>query len=91
MLSKALVSFIAAFAVAAGVSAAATPMARDYSSPPAINQSQCNVGSVSCCGTTTTANNPDVTSLSGLLGIPLDLTALVGISCVNLPLGSTQW
>ena len=90
MLSKTLVSFIAAFAVATGVSAAATPEARGDSSPPAINQSQCNVGSVSCCNTVTTSNDPFVAQAAGLLGIPLDIGGLVGLGCLNL-LGSTQW
>ena len=91
MLSKPLVSFIAAFAVATGASAAATPMARGNAGyPPAINQSQCNVASVSCCKAVLTQNDPFLTSMGGLLGIPLNIAGLIGLSCFNL-LGSTQW
>jgi len=90
MLSKPVVSFIAAFAVATGVSAAATPMARGNGYPPAINQSQCNVGSVSCCTSSVAQSDPQLASLLGLVGLPVGLNAILGLTCVNI-LGSTQW
>jgi len=82
MLSKPLVSFAVAFAVATGVSAAATPVAR--------GGSQCNVGSVSCCTSSVTQSNPALASLLGLIGLPVGLNALLGLNCANV-LGSTQW
>jgi len=81
MLSKPLVSFIAAFAVATGVSATATPVARD---------GQCNVNSVACCTQTYAQSNPLTGIVAGLLGIPLDAGAILGLNCIGI-VSSTQW
>ncbi|KAH0830199.1 fungal hydrophobin [Lanmaoa asiatica] len=44
--------------------------------------SQCNTGSMHCCSTTTSANNPAIAGLLGLLGIAIgDLTSTVGVAC----------
>ncbi|KAH0830205.1 hydrophobin 2 [Lanmaoa asiatica] len=47
--------------------------------------SQCNTGSMQCCTTTTTANDPVAAALLGLLGIVVgDLTTTVGLTCTPL-------
>jgi len=81
MLSKPLVSFIAAFAVATGASAASTPMARD---------GQCNVGTVSCCNATLGQSNPLMGLLAGILGVDLGLNTLLGLQCIDI-LSTVQW
>ena len=83
MLSKPLVSFIAAFAVVTGVSAAATPMARVGS--------QCNVGTVSCCGATLAQSDPRTAPLAALLGIRLGPGDLLGLNCLPVILMNSPW
>ncbi|TFK64404.1 fungal hydrophobin [Pluteus cervinus] len=47
-----------------------------------INQSQCNVGSVSCCNQVQSSNDQGVQLLTSLLGIALGgATGQVGINC----------
>ena len=81
MLPKPLVSFIAAFAVVNGVSAASTPMARD---------DRCNVGMVSCCAATLAQSNPLAKFLADMFDVPLGLNALLGLNCIAI-LGTVQW
>ena len=83
MLSKSLVSFIAAFALATGVSAASTPMARD--------ESQCSVGSVSCCDAVLPQSNPLTGLLAGILKVPLGQSVdLLGLNCIQI-MSNSQW
>ena len=82
MLSKPLVSFIVAFAVVTGVSAAATPMAR--------GGSQCYVGTVSCCGETLAQSDPRAAPVAALLGIDLGPRDLLGLNCFPL-FSLIQW
>ncbi|KAH0830196.1 fungal hydrophobin [Lanmaoa asiatica] len=44
--------------------------------------SQCDTGPIKCCKTVTTAGDPAVTPLLGLLGIVIgDINAVVGLNC----------
>lgn len=93
-----VVPLVVAFSAASSVTVAASvnPVARgnDGGYPPPdcepISQSQCDMNSVQCCNTYTSADNPVVGLLSGVLGIVLDTAAGVGVSCVGV-VGGTQW
>jgi Fungal hydrophobin len=92
---KPLISLVAVFAAASGVSSTAVPVARGasdggYPPPKLTSVSQCNTGSVQCCNTFTSTNNPLVGILSGILGVVADPSLGVGITCLPI-IGSTQW
>ncbi|KAF9478393.1 fungal hydrophobin [Pholiota conissans] len=56
--------------------AAATPT----TAPPPTNQ--CTTGSLQCCATTSTSNDPATANLLGLLGIALgSATGTIGVNC----------
>jgi hypothetical protein len=61
--------------------------------PPTVpTVSQCNTGSVQCCGATASAADPLVASLSGLLGLVPNLALPVALSCTSVGLlNSNQW
>lgn len=97
MFYKPLVSLLVALAAASTVVASATPVARcgcdeDYPPPPAPTVSECNTGSISCCNTMTSTDNPVAGQVSGLLGLGalLDATLGVGLSCLPI-VGAVQW
>ena len=57
------------------VLAVATPV-------PGDGAGQCNVGSLQCCDSVQSSDNPSVQNLLGLLGVALDgLTIPVGLTC----------
>jgi len=98
MLHKPLVSFIAAFALASGIAVSATPLARGndggyYPPPdvPPVTVNECDTGSMSCCDTYTSTDNPNVGMLSGLLGLTANPALGVGLSCIPILLSSIQW
>jgi len=87
MLYKPLVSLAMAFAAASSVAASVTPIPRGGSYPPPvapISESQCDTGSIHCCNTVTSASNPLVTLIAGLLGVVLNPAAGVGLSCTGI-------
>jgi len=94
MLSKPFISLIATIAAASTVAAAATPVARDGLNllpPPTVpSVSQCNTGSVQCCNSTTSASDPSVAFLSGLLGLVPNLALPIGLTCTSVLLNSNQ-
>ncbi|TFK59722.1 fungal hydrophobin [Pluteus cervinus] len=74
-----IVSFFTFFQIAIAVP---TPNGGGGGGGTTINQSQCNVGSVSCCNQVQSANHATVQQLTGLLGIVLGgATGQVGINC----------
>jgi hypothetical protein len=84
MLHKSLVSLIAAFAVATGVAASVTPVAR--------GGSDCNTGTESCCNTITNIDNPIIAELASLadIALPVDAAVPIGITCLGIA-SANQW
>ncbi|KAI9462532.1 fungal hydrophobin [Russula earlei] len=83
LLYKPLLSMLAVFAAAGSVAA----QCNGGSDPPSLTPipaSQCNTGPVQCCNTYTSPTNGLVTLLSGLLGISVNPTLGVGLSCLSL-------
>ena len=97
MFHKALISLVAALATASSVAASAVPVPRgsDGAYPPPnltpISYSECNTGSAQCCKTYTSASNPLVGLLSGLLGLAGDADVGAGLSCIPILASSVQW
>jgi hypothetical protein len=86
MLHKSFVSLILAFAVATGVAASVTPVARGGGG------SECNTGTQSCCNSIAYADDPIITELEGLadIAIPVDPTIPLGIDCIGI-LSASSW
>jgi hypothetical protein len=84
MLYKPLVALFMAFAATSGVAASTTPVRRGggYASPP-IPAGDCNTNTkLYCCNTLTSASDPVVAALTGLVG--LSSNTLAGLNCVDL-------
>ncbi|KAL4071865.1 fungal hydrophobin-domain-containing protein [Scleroderma citrinum] len=73
-------------AIAAIVTAAPNRLARGGGG------SNCNTGSLNCCNTVQSTNNPQTSQVFGLLGIPVDsLNGNIGFNCVPItPIGIGQ-
>ncbi len=73
--------------------AAATPTPAP--APRADGDGQCSTGEIQCCNTTTTATDPLVSLILGLLGVVVgDVTAIIGINCSPLSvigIGGAAW
>ncbi|KAG6329817.1 hypothetical protein ID866_9273 [Astraeus odoratus] len=76
MFARAYVLFT--IALAGFASAAPNHLARGGSS-------NCNTGDINCCNSVQSSNSPQVSSISGLLGIPLQaLTGNIGLGCTPI-------
>ncbi|KAI0291224.1 hypothetical protein B0F90DRAFT_1824036 [Multifurca ochricompacta] len=82
MFYKPLISLVAALAATSTTVASAIPERRDSLAP--IPASQCNTGTLSCCDTLTTLNDPLASSPSRLRDIALDPSSGVGLSCTAI-------
>ena len=86
MLHKSFASLIVAFAVATGVAASVTPVARGGGG------SECNTGTQSCCNSIAYADDPIVAALESLvdIAIPVDASIPLGIDCFGI-LSASSW
>ncbi len=87
--------FITLTALVLATFAAATPTPLARADGGDGGDGQCSTGEIQCCNTTTTATDPLVSLILGLLGVVVgDVTAIIGINCSPLSvigIGGGAW
>ncbi|KAF9064119.1 hypothetical protein BDP27DRAFT_1230972 [Rhodocollybia butyracea] len=68
-----------------GALAVATP------SPRGEPASACNTGGIVCCNSITTASNPLAQTIIMLLGITVDPSVFVGLTCSPVDIAAPTW